>query len=208
MKKKLTALMTVFALVCMMPYASDIVHAEDFANNQDYYDSVCQKYNKDSETTALCNRYRNWLSEQNKSLSGQVAGINSSLERLKGNIDALQSEINKNQSLIDKLDAQIAKNEAAIKQIQGVIKQLQVEIKQTEADIELRDHQIKDRMRSEQASIGTNAYVEFIMGAKDLVDMVRIVDGIARITENDQDEIKALEADKAKLDQQKEEQER
>ena len=63
-------------------------------------------------------------------------------------------------------------------------------------------------MRSEQASIGTNAYVEFIMGAKDLVDMVRIVDGIARITENDQDEIKALEADKAKLDQQKEEQER
>ena len=208
MKKKLTALMTVFALVCMMPYASDIVHAEDFANNQDYYDSVCQKYNKDSETTALCNRYRNWLSEQNKSLSGQVAGINSSIERLKGNIDVLQSEINKNQSLIDKLDAQIAKNEAAIKQIQGVIKQLQVEIKQTEADIELRDHQIKERMRSEQASIGTNAYVEFIMGAKDLVDMVRIVDGIARITENDQDEIKALEADKAKLDQQKEEQER
>ena len=63
-------------------------------------------------------------------------------------------------------------------------------------------------MVSEQVSIGTNAYVEFIMGAKDLLDMVRIVDGIARITENDQDEIKALEEDKAKLDQQKNEQER
>lgn len=208
MKKKLTALMTALALVCMIPYTGETVHAEDFANNQDYYDSVCRQYNKDSETTAVCKRYRSWLSEQNKSLSGQVASINSSIERLQGNIDAIQTEINKNQALIDKLDTQIAKNEAAIQEIQGVIKQLQVEIKQTEADIELRDHQIKDRMVSEQAAIGTNAYVEFIMGAKDLVDMVRIVDGIARITENDQDEIKALEADKAKLDQQKEEQER
>lgn len=208
MKKKLTALITAFALICMMPYTVGVVHAEDFANNQDYYDSVCRQYNKDSETTALCNRYRSWLSKQSSALKGQVANINSSIEKLQGNIDALQREINENQSLIDKLDAQIAKNEAAIKEIQGVIKKLQLEIKQTEEDIEIRDRQIKDRMVSEQASIGTNIYVEFIMGAKDLVDMVRIVDGIARITENDQDEIKALEADKAKLDQQKDEQER
>lgn len=208
MKKKLTALMTVFALVCMMPYASDIVHAEDFANNRDYYDSVCQQYNENPEITAVCNRYRTWLKSESKRISNEVANINSSIKQLKGDINALQEEINKSQTLINNLDKQIARNEAAIQAIQGVIKKLQVEIKQTEADIELRDRQIKDRMVSEQTSLGTNIYVEFIMGAKDLVDMVRIVDGITRITENDQDEIKALGADKAKLDQQKEEQER
>lgn len=208
MKKKLTALITAFALICIIPYSSVVVHAEDFASNQDYYDSVCRQYNKDSETTALCNRYRDWLSDEQDALKGQVANINSSIEKLQGNIDALQSEINKNQASIDKLDAQIAKNEEAIQQIQGVIENLQVEIKETENNIEVRDNQIKDRMVSEQASIGTNAYAEFIMGAKDLVDMVRIVEGITRITENDQDEIKALEEDKAKLDQQKDEQER
>lgn len=208
MKKRLTAIIITLAMLCMLPYTSNIVHAEDFANNQDYYDSVCRQYNKDSATTAVCNRYRDWLSEQSKALNGQVANINSSIEQLQGNIDALQTEINKNQALIDQLDERIAKNEAAIQEIQVVIDQLQLEIKQTEADIELRDRQIKDRMVSEQASIGTNAYVEFIMGAKDLVDMVRIVEGITRITENDQEEIKALEADKAKLDQQKSEQER
>lgn len=210
MKKRLTAFITVFALLCLIPYSGETVRAEgeDFANNQDYYDSVCRQYNKDSETTAVCNRYRSWLSEQQKALQGEVANINSSIEQLQGNIDALQSEINKNQASIDKLDAQIAKNEAAIQQIQSVIEDLQIEIKETEADIEVRDDQIKDRMVSEQVSIGTNAYAEFIMGATDLVDMVRIVDGITRITENDQDEIKALEADKAKLDQQKDEQER
>lgn len=210
MKKRLTAFITVFALLCLIPYSGETVRAEgeDFANNQDYYDSVCRQYNKDSETTAMCSRYRKWLSNESKKLSNEVADINSSIEKLKSDIVALQLEINKNQASIDKLDAQIAKNEAAIEQIQGVIENLLVEIKKTEIDIELRDHQIKDRMVSEQASIGTNVYVEFIMGAKDLVDMVRIVDGIARITENDQDEIKALEADKAKLDQQKVEQER
>lgn len=210
MKRKLTAWITAFALLCIMPYTSEIVYAEDedFAGNQDYYDSICLQSHEDSETTALCNRYRKWLTNESKKLSDNVANIKSSIAELQGNIDALQAEINKNQALIDKLDDQIAKNEAAIQQIQGVIESLQIEIKETENDIEVRDDQIKDRMVSEQASIGTNAYAEFIMGATDLVDMVRIVDGITRITENDQDEIKALEADKAKLDQQKDEQER
>ncbi len=208
MKRKLIMIALATAMLCLHPYSQIVVHAEDFAGNEDYYDSVCFRSGKDAETQAMCDRYRNFLHEKNKNLSGQVAGISSSVAELQGNIDALQTEINKNQGLIDQLEAQIAQNEAMIQKIQGVIKQLQVEIKQTEADIELRDRQIKDRMVSEQVSIGTNAYIEFIMGAEDLIDMVRIVDGISRITENDQDEIKALEEDKAKLDQQKKEQER
>ncbi len=208
MKRKLIMIALATAMLCLHPYSQIVVHAENFAGNEDYYDSVCFRSGKDAETQAMCDRYRNFLHEKNKNLSSQVAGISSSVAELQGNIDALQTEINKNQGLIDQLEAQIAQNEAMIQKIQGVIKQLQVEIKQTEADIELRDRQIKDRMVSEQVSIGTNAYIEFIMGAEDLIDMVRIVDGISRITENDQDEIKALEEDKAKLDQQKKEQER
>lgn len=208
MKRKLIMIALATAMLCLHPYSQIVVHAENFAGNEDYYDSVCFRSGKDAETQAMCDRYRNFLHEKNKNLSSQVAGISSSVAELQGNIDALQTEINKNQGLIDQLEAQIAQNEAMIQKIQGVIKQLQVEIKQTEADIDLRDRQIKDRMVSEQVSIGTNAYIEFIMGAEDLIDMVRIVDGISRITENDQDEIKALEEDKAKLDQQKKEQER
>lgn len=208
MKRKITMIMLAAAMLFLTPYSQLVVHAEDFAGNESYYNSICNQYNKDAETTAMCQRYRNYLSEKSSALKGQVASIKSSVAELQGNIDALQTEINKNQNLIDQLEAQIVQNEAAIQQIQGVIQKLQLEIKQTEEDIELRDRQIKDRMVSEQASIGTNVYVEFIMGAKDLIDMVRIVDGISRITENDQDEIKALEADKVKLDQQKKEQER
>ncbi len=208
MKRKITIMMLAAAMLCLLPYSQLEVHAEDFAGNESYYDSICRQSNKDAKTSAMCDRYQVYLSKKKEALRGQVAGIRSSVAQLQGNIDALQTEINKNQNLIDQLEAQIAENEAAILQIQGVIEQLQIDIKQTEADIELRDRQIKDRMVSEQASIGTNAYVEFVMGAKDLIDMVRIVDGISRITENDQDEIEALEADKAKLDQQKKEQER
>lgn len=208
MKRKMMMLILAAAMLCLHPYMQTVVHAEEFAGNESYYNSICNQFNKDAETTAMCDRYQSYLRKKHSALNEQVAGINSSVAELQGNIDALQAEINKNQSLIDQLDAQIAENEATIQKIQTVIEQLQVEIKQTEADIELRDQQIKNRMVSEQVSIGTNAYAEFIMGAQDLIDMVRIVDGIMRITENDQDEIKALEADKAKLDQQKSEQER
>ena len=179
-------------IACLLPKSARVVYAEDFASDPEYYDQICKQYNKDDETTAMCRRYREWLSSQSKDLQDQINSIDASIERLQGNIDALQAEINKNQKLINQLEEQIQKNEEAILQIQGVIEQLDLDIAQTEADIEKRDKQIKDRMVSEQVSIGTNAYVEFIMGAKDLLDMVRIVDGIARITENDQDEIKKI----------------
>lgn len=206
MKRKLWISLLAICIACLLPGNAGIVYAEDFASDPDYYESTCRQYTEDEDIRAMCNRYRDWLSDQSNDLKNQIAGIESSIDRLKGNIDALQTEINKNQKLIDQLDVQIQKNEEAIVQIQIVIEQLEVDIAQTEADIEKRDRQIKDRMISEQVSIGTNVYVEFIMGAKDLLDMVRIVDGISRITENDQDEIKALEADKEKLDQQKSEQ--
>ena len=46
------------------------------------------------------------------------------------------------------------------------------------------------------------------MGSKDLVDMIRKVDGLQRITDSDQVEIKKLQEDKAELDHQKSEKNR
>ena len=46
------------------------------------------------------------------------------------------------------------------------------------------------------------------MGSKDLVDMIRKVDGLQRITDSDQVEIKKLQKDKAELDHQKSEKNR
>lgn len=206
MKRKSMMIALAIGIACMLPRTSGVLHAEDFANNEQYYSNLCTQYNADSATTQVCNSYRDWLSERSAALQAQVDTMNNDIASIQNSIDAITETINTQQKIIDELAARIAQNEAEIQKIQAAITQLQLDIKQTEADIEKRDNQIKDRMVSEQVAIGTNVYVEFVMGAKDLVDMVRIADGIERITENDQDEIAALEDDKAKLNQQKEEQ--
>lgn len=208
MKKKLLAGLIALSLATLMPQTSHVLFAEDFGANEDYYWNLCSKPTEDPQVSATCKAFSNYLSEKSSKLEEEVNNMNQDIDSIRNNIDMVQKEINNQQKVIDNLNAMIEKNNETIQRIQGVIEQLKEDIKQTELDIEKRDKQIKDRMRSEQVSIGTNVYIEFMMGAKDLVDMVRIADGIERITENDQDEIKALEADKEKLDQQKAEQDR
>ena len=60
-----------------------------------------------------------------------------------------------------------------------------MEIKKKQKDIDQRNKIITDRMLDEQAVTGTNMDVEVIMGSKDLVDMIRKVDGLQRITDSD-----------------------
>ena len=61
-------------------------------------------------------------------------------------------------------------------------------------------------MKDDQAYIGTNMSLEIVMGAQDLTDMVRKMDGLRRIDEADQKEIKIILEEKEKQDLQKKEQ--
>lgn len=204
MKRKFTICTTILALVLLFPSSGGILYAADFAGNETYYQNLCITDPKNE----VCDSFKSYLAERRNNLLNEAASIESNVAAIQSNIDAIQTTINEQQKTIDALDALIAENEAAIVRIQNQITILDGEIKQTEEDIKVRDETIKNRMVSEQANIATNVYAEFIMGATDLVDMIRIASGIEQITENDQNEIKALEADKQKLVEQVEEQNR
>ncbi|MEI3147146.1 MAG: hypothetical protein V8T10_03985 [Merdibacter sp.] len=92
--------------------------------------------------------------------------------------------------------------------IQSNIAQLEEDIAAKEEEIAQWDAQIKERMVSEQATIGTNMYIDMIMGSKDLQEMMRTMEGLQRITESDEQQISSLAEEKAALDQQKSEQQR
>ena len=47
-------------------------------------------------------------------------------------------------------------------------------------------------MKDDQAYIGTNMSLEIVMGAQDLTDMVRKMDGLRRIDEADQKKLKII----------------
>ena len=201
MKKKIkyVGLCIMLAMGLLLPQA-DNLKANDFASNEGYYLELCSVPRPSKDEAAICTQFKEYYKSKGNDLEQQISSLNRDMSSIKGNIDLLTAAINEQDTIISALEAKIAENEAYIKKIQENIDSLITQIEEKEKNIELRDKQIKERMLAEQPVVGTNTYIDFMMGAKDLVDLMRILEGIERITENDQQQIAALTKEREELD--------
>ncbi len=205
MKRKL---LVGIAAACMILPLSSNIEANEFSGNEDYWQNKCSVPQQTQAEANQCLRFRDYLAQKQNELQNSLAGLDKELANAKGNANELAALVNKYSKEIDKLDSDIALKESALNTIRNSIAELDGKIIKIKANIDLRDESIKKRMISEQPMLGSNMYIDFIMGAKDLVDLMRIMDGIQEITKNDQDQIESLKKDKEELDLAKGEQKR
>lgn len=197
------------ALLFLMPsQQNDQLHAADFEGNEETWLNKCSVAQESEAAAQQCAAFKEYYAGLSSSLEGEVASLDKKIAAIQSNIEEITSVMKQLESVIDKLDKNIEINKANIRTIEGQISKLNVEIKKKQKDIDQRNKIITDRMLDEQAVTGTNVDVEVIMGSKDLVDMIRKIDGLQRITDSDQTEIKKLQKDKAELDHQKSEKNR
>lgn len=207
--KKLMITGCVAAMLFLVPSQKNSwLYAADFEGNEEAWLNKCSVAQESEAAAQQCAAFKEYYAGLSSSLEGEVSSLDKKISAIKSNIEEITSVMKQLQSLIDKLDKNIEINKANIRTIEGQISKLNVEIKKKQKDIDQRNKIITDRMLDEQAVIGTNMDVEVIMGSKDLVDMIRKVDGLQRITDSDQVEIKKLQKDKAELDHQKSEKNR
>lgn len=185
-----------------------IVHASSFEGQEGYYQSYCSSPRENEQEAQICREFKAYMRNKSDSLDNEIAGLNDKIASIQGEISSVEAQLKIYNDLIKHIEEEIVVNDTLIQEIEGHIITLSADIKQTESDIEKRDALIKERMVSSQAGIGTNTYIEFLMGAKDLIEFIQIADGFQRITENDQMEIEKLNEDKKKLELQKGEQQR
>lgn len=185
-----------------------IVHASSFEGQEGYYQSYCSSPRANEQEAQICREFKAYMRNKSDSLDNEIAGLNDKIASIQGEISSVEAQLKIYNDLIKHIEEEIVVNDTLIQEIEGHIIILSADIKQTESDIEKRDALIKERMVSSQAGIGTNTYIEFLMGAKDLIEFIQIADGFQRITENDQMEIEKLNDDKKKLELQKGEQQR
>lgn len=185
-----------------------IVHASSFEGQEGYYQSYCSSPRANEQEAQICREFKAYMRNKSDSLDNEIAGLNDKIASIQGEISSVEAQLKIYNDLIKHIEEEIVVNDTLIQEIEGHIITLSADIKQTESDIEKRDALIKERMVSSQAGIGTNTYIEFLMGAKDLIEFIQIADGFQRITENDQMEIEKLNEDKKKLELQKGEQQR
>lgn len=199
MKKILIGALT----ICMgIVFTQGSLNASTFEGKEGYWHQYCStKPNGDQ-----CDAFRQYLKDKEDSLNGQISAIEAKIKGLKDDTLALSALIREQNTLIDTLNNKIAENIALIEKYTKSIADLDVKIKDKEENIEKRDALVKERMFASQSDVGINQYVDFIMGAQDLMDLVRIIEGVEKITESDKSLIEELEADKKELAKTQEEQ--
>ncbi len=197
----------ILALSLSLYSFSTPLFAQDYSNTEEWY-TTCSKPQTSQEGVKACPGFQEYQNKRKEELAQSIQSFNESIQTLENDTNQVAALAQEQKALAEQLNTQIAEKEAAIQQIEANIQTLQQEIEAKQAEIEAWDAQIKERMRFEQASLGTNMIIDLVMGSKNLNDMLRRISGIERITEDDQDQIERLNELKAELELQKSEMDR
>ena len=206
MRRGVAALCIGAMLIGMLPNPL-LIQAYDFSDEEAWINK-CSGVQESSQDSAACNAFKEYYKEQQEALKDQINSFKEDIDNLQSDLEDLETLVAKQKKLIEEVNASIEEKNNAIAEIQANIAQLEEDIAAKEEEIEKWDAQIKERMIGEQASIGTNMYIDMIMGAKDLQEMMRTMEGLQRIMESDEEQINMLKEEKEALDQKRNEQKR
>lgn len=200
------------ASMFVMTMTPSTLKADDFSGQESYYINFCSRPLETQEEADTCKAFKAWYREQAANYEAIAGEISDKIAALEGDITAAGLRIKEYEAQIDDLNNQIVSLEASIVEIENSIIILEEQIAQKEADIEERDRQIKEGMVSMQSYVGVNAYIDIIMGASDLIDMIRRISVLQDITAYEQGnieelnkQIEQLNFDKSELDRLKQE---
>ena len=105
------------------------------------------------------------------------------LEILKEDLRVVNDEQKLTEARINEIKANIARINREIMEIDATIERLTLEIEQLNKDIELKDEEIKRIIHHHQLTNGSNAYVEYIVGASTVTDFIFRLAIVEQMTE-------------------------
>ena len=207
MKKRL--LVIVYAVLFALAMSAVNAVDYDFENNEDYYAKLCSS-SAAARNVVVCTAYQQYVNQKVKDAEKALRELEAELKDVKKNISSLAKKVTEYSAQIEQLEKDIARLETSIADSEIAITELGVQIVNRTEHIDSIDEQIKERMVAMQANVSLNAYIDFMMGAKDFTDFIRRIEGINDITAFDRDqmnilmeEVRALEEDKAEVERQK-----
>ncbi len=182
--------------------------ANDFEGNEQYWTNYCSGVISDASKRQQCLEYQSYL-------ENRIASNTQASSSIQGKIDTLKSDLSNLKDLslsiakdIEAQEAEIATVNASLVEIADNIQKVQVDIDLKIENINKRSEQIKTRMIEMQSKVNTNQFLDYIMGASDLVDLVQRASNVESFTKNDKDQITLLNEEKQQLEEVKAEKKR
>ncbi len=202
--RKLVLLLIAFTLLMQN---NIVLQANDFDTDREKYERMC--FTKvDPDNAAVCRDFQAHINNQAKQVNQDLSKIRNDLSSIRANITEYAKQINDYQAQIEEMERQIGVLSRAIDRMEGEIEQLIAEIQVLEETIKIRDETIQQRMVSMQGFFSVNGLIDVVMGAASFTDLVRRVEGIKDITYYDNEQIKLMQAEMEKVEQDKIELER
>lgn len=186
----------IFLVACLtisLFSSSSLTTAYEFSDEDiNYYIDFCSKPLTNQNDAYMCADFKVWLKERADNYHNLLDELAGNISNLEGQIDEMGYQLEVYRQEIDNLSGQITALENSIAIAEDEIYQLEIEIASQEEEIRIRDEQIKQRMVDTQSYVGVNAYIEVIMGASNLVDLIRRVSVLQDITQFEQEEIRVF----------------
>lgn len=185
---KLLKKLLISSLCCLMAVFGTftiVVAEEDYESNSTYYSNLCSKSDLSEEEKVVCKGYADYMSNKSQDLRDQLNEIEAKRDEIKKDIQNQVKKIKEYETQISQLGREIAQLNSDIKALQVQIDEKAAEIVQKEAEKEALMQKVKDRMEKSQGTMRLNQYLDFIMGAESLTDLIRRVNGINDLMDYD-----------------------
>lgn len=199
MKKRHIALFIGAALVLSN---AGPMQAKSFEGKESEMNAKCSAI-YDSATQEECRQYKEYLQAKSKDLDNEIKDIKSQIASVKGNMEKVTALISKNDQKIASYEAEISSIQTTIDKTQTSINKLKTQIKEKQEDIKTRDEQMRARILEMQPYIGSNNYIDFLMGSSSFTDLLRRSEIVGELNAYENDQIKILNKEKKKLDEDK-----
>lgn len=183
----------IYLLICILGLTSIIipnVQAENFANNEAKYLSLCSSNRINQSNKNTCRKFNTYLKTKNANLKKSIKETNKSIASTKANIESIAKQIS--QTTDD-----LAKKEQEINYLTQSIKLIETDINKKEKDV-------KERMYLQQADINNSNLTNYIFGANNFIDFFQRLSTISEITKYDKDIINQLLNQKNEIKNQQE----
>ncbi len=184
MKKSVIVVCLFFLFTSLLPAMAE----DDFNTNRDYYNTTCAKDSTQLsvEEQQKCRAFMQYMSDQSASLRKELEDIENKRKDISENIQEAVEKIADYNSQIGILAKEISQINTDILVKEAEISAKEMEIAAKQAEIDALKQKIKGRMVTSQPTMRLNQYLDIIMGARDLTDLIRRSNGIRDITKYDE----------------------
>lgn len=187
---------------------TNYIKANEFEGNESYWTHYCSGYISDSGKRNKCNEYANYIQTKINNSRGEANSITNSIAKVENDLSNLKEVSQTYTNAIKSAENEIVVLQESLITIQDSMKKVEAIIIEKEDKIEKRKEIIRDRMLGLQVDVSCNQFIDYLMGATDLVDLVQRSNSVESFTRNDKEQIKLLNKEKKELDAEKKEQQR